>query len=287
MLATATAGPSNLTRVGEARARESIREAIRQACAAAGVDARQVQSACIGAAGAGREEVASVIHTIMSEVVPGKVEVAGDMQIALHAAFEEGQGVVVIAGTGSIAYGRDLQGRTVRAGGWGFAVSDEGSAHWIGRQAITGLLRVADETGRDADTLRVMPLLREVKAAWKLNSVNQLAGPANSSADFANLLPAVLAAAGDGDELAQQILGQAAEELARLAAIVVRRLFSEDASPGPEVSMAMVGGVFRHAPMIREQFSRLVRAASPQVVVICEVVEPVLGALRMARRSAL
>ena len=132
LLATVAAGPSNITRVGEARARASLHQAVHEACAAAKIDPRQVRRACIGAAGAGREEIAGALRKIMAETLPGEIEVVGDMQIALAAAFGAGPGVIVIAGTGSIAYGRDAQGGTARAGGWGFAISDEGSAHWIG-----------------------------------------------------------------------------------------------------------------------------------------------------------
>ena len=60
--------------------------------------------------------------------------------IALEAAFGSGPGVIVIAGTGSIAYGRNREGQTARAGGWGFAISDEGSGHWIGRTAVAAAI---------------------------------------------------------------------------------------------------------------------------------------------------
>ena len=149
LLAMAVAGPSNITRVGEVRARESLHQAIRQACAEAKIDPRQLSRACVGAAGAGRKEIASVVRKIVAEVIPGAVEVVGDMQIALQAALGTGPGVIVIAGTGSIAYGRDAQGKTARAGGWGFAISDEGSAHWIGRAAVGSVLRAVDEFAGD------------------------------------------------------------------------------------------------------------------------------------------
>ncbi len=132
LLATVTAGGSNITRVGEAGARETLQQAIREACLAAKINPQQVLRACIGAAGAGREEIASTVRKIVAEIIPGEIEVVGDMEIALAAAFGKGPGVIVIAGTGSIVFGRDAQGKVARAGGWGFAISDEGSAHWIG-----------------------------------------------------------------------------------------------------------------------------------------------------------
>ena len=293
VLATALSGPSNITRVGEVRARESLHEAIRQACADAKIDPRQLKRACIGAAGAGRKETASVIREMAAEVISGDIEVVGDMQIALQAALGEGPGVIVIAGTGSIAYGRDARGKIARAGGWGFAISDEGSAHWIGRTAVAAVLRAADQglddrsssdlSPADQGSQESSPIFREMKEILNLNSLKQLARKANSHPDFAVLFPAVLTAANSGDAVAQSVFAQAARELAQLAVIVLRRLFPERDGAVP---MAMVGGVFRHAPMIRELFYNEVRTACPRIVLNSEVVEPVHGALQMARRSA-
>ncbi len=282
ILATAVTGPSNITRVGEVRARESLHEAIRAVCGAAKIDPHQLRGACVGAAGAGREEIASVVRKIVAEVVPGEIVVVGDMQIALQAALGEGPGVVVIAGTGSIAFGRDASGKTARAGGWGFAVSDEGSAHWIGRAAVAAVLRSADESAEGQRIEQSSTLFREMKYIWKVESFEQLARTANSTPDFAVLFPAVLAARRGGDELAQTILGRAATELARLANVVVGHLFPEQHGAVP---MAMAGGVFRHSATVRELFYNQIRTAHPHMVLNCEVVEPVHGALEMARRS--
>jgi glucosamine kinase len=282
ILATAVSGPSNITRVGEVLARESLHDAIRQACAEARIGSRQLRRTCVGAAGAGREEVAAIVRKMVAEVVPGEIEVVGDMQIALRAALGEGPGLVVIAGTGSIAFGRDGKGKTARAGGWGFGISDEGSAHWIGRAAVAALLRAADESGDGRETEQSSTIFREMKSTWKVESFEQLAGAANSTPDFAGLFPAVLAAGCEGDELAQSILRLAATELARLAGLVVRRLFQERQGAVP---MAMAGGVFRHSALIRELFYNEIRTAHPHAVLNSEVVEPVHGALEMARRS--
>ena len=287
ILATVTVGASNITRVGEAGAREVLQQAIREACRAAGTNPQQVLRACIGAAGAGRSEIAATVRKIVREVVSGEIEVVGDMEVALAAAFGAGPGVIVIAGTGSIAFGRDPQGRTARAGGWGFAVSDEGSAHWIGRAAVSAALRAADQAGEErAEDDPEWPAARlfcELKTAWSVNSLEQLARKANSDGDFAVLFPAVLAAAEGGDAVARQVNAQAAGELAQLAGIVLRRLFSGQRSSA--VPMAIAGGVFRHATMIRELFYNEVRAANPDVVLNPEVVDPVHGALQMARRA--
>jgi glucosamine kinase len=287
LLATVTTGPSNITRVGETRAREALHDAIRQACASAGIAPQQLVRACIGAAGAGRAEVAETVRRMVAEVIPGEIEIVGDMQIAMEAAFGKGPGVIVIAGTGSIAYGRDAQGRTARAGGWGFAISDEGSAHWIGREAVKALLLGADQDGEDHaerdQTWRGARLFRELKSAWNVDSLQGLARAANANPDFAALFPSVMAAADAGDALARDVFAQASSELAQLCEIVVHRLFPK---PHSVVPMAVAGGVFRHAPMIRELFYNEVRAANPGVDLNPDVVDPVDGALQLARRTA-
>jgi glucosamine kinase len=309
--ATVTGGASNITRVGESGAREALHRVMLEACSAAGITLPQVRRACIGVAGAGREEVAGIVRKIVAEIVSAEIEIVGDMEIAMAAAFETGPGVIVIAGTGSIAYGRDAQGRSTRAGGWGFAVSDEGSAHWIGRTAVSAVLRAADEAGVEHSALEhaalehsvlehaglehedrdqawpAVRLFHELKIAWRMNSMPELARAANAKPDFAALFPAVLAAAEAGDAVARGVITQAAGELAQLAGIVLRRLFpGQDSASSVAVPMAMAGGVFRHAPMIRELFYNEVLAAHPRVLLKPEVVDPVHGALQMARRAA-
>lgn len=285
ILATVTAGPSNITRVGEASAREALRLAINQACHAAKIDSRQVKRACIGVAGAGRRAIAYTVRTIVAEIIPGEIEVVGDMEIALAAAFSDNPGVIVIAGTGSIAYGRDAQGRTARAGGWGFAVSDEGSAHWIGRTAVSALLRAIDQEENAHQTAEASSLSRELKAAWNLRSIDELVRAANSDADFAALFPAVVSAANNGDAGAQRVLSQAGRELDQLAGIVMTRLFGKDGDNLSAVPLAMAGGVFRYSPSVREVFRDEVRKLDARLEVNPQVIEPVVGALRMARRS--
>ena len=282
VLASAVSGPSNIIRVGEARARESLHDVVRKSCAAARIDSRRVHSACVGVAGAGREEVANTVRRIIAELIAGEVEVVGDMQIALQAALGAGPGVVVIAGTGSIAYGRDVEGRTARAGGWGFAISDEGSAHWIGRTAVTALLREADQCADDQVAEKTSLLFRGMKSTWNLQSFEQLAGTANRDPNFAALMPAVLTAADSGDETARQVLRQAGKELAELASIVVQKLFPQGDGAIP---LAMVGGVFRYAAIAREVFCDAVHKSDSRIEVNREVVEPVAGALQMARAA--
>jgi len=283
VITTVTTGPSNITRVGEERAREALQQAISQACAAAKINPKQVERACVGIAGAGREAVAAAVRKIVGELISGEIEVVGDMPIALEAAFGGGTGVVVIAGTGSVAYGRNAEGRTARAGGWGFAISDEGSAHWIGRVAVSALLRAMDREEKGAS--HSSSLFRGITAAWKLKSLDELVRTANSNPDFAALFPTILAAAEGGDTVAENVLLNAGRELAGLADIVSRRLFAGNGASVTIVPLAVAGGVFRHSQMVWNAFGSEIQKASVPLGLSPQIVEPVMGALRMARRS--
>ncbi len=298
VLATATAGPSNVVRVGEARARESLQQAVRQACAAAGITPQQVSRTCIGASGAARPEVADVVGRALAEILPSTIDVVGDTEIALEAAFSGGPGVIVIAGTGSIAYGRDAQGNTARAGGWGFAISDEGSAHWIGRTAIATLLRDRVVESRSHANPTDSALLHTLLKAWNIRSIDHLIRAANATPppDFSALFPVVLASADAGDSVARQVLTLAGSELASMADAVIRRLFLHatpafQSAPGSSVAdapvpLAMVGGVFRHAAQVRDVFYNQIRGLHPSVDLKPQVVDPVSGALSLARKAA-
>jgi N-acetylglucosamine kinase-like BadF-type ATPase len=271
--------------VGEVRAREALIQAISDACAAAGIAPAEVRRACIGIAGVGRREIAETVSKIMAEALAGEVAIVGDMEIALEAAFGTRPGVIVIAGTGSIAYGRDFQGRTARAGGWGFAISDEGSAHWIGRTAVSDLLRAIDLEDKHQGAAEALPLFRALLAAWKLNSLDELVRVANSCPDFAALFPAIATTAHTGDLLSQHVLDQAGRELAQLAILVANRIFKNNGVDSLTVPLAMTGGVFRHSRRVREVFWNQVHTLDPRVNVNPQLVDPVAGALEMARRT--
>lgn len=279
ILGTGTGAASNVVRVGEAQARESLASAIRQACTVANLKPSEISSVCVGLAGAARPEISEVVRRIISDLVPGKIKVVGDTVIALEAAFGSGPGVIVIAGTGSIAYGRNREGQTARAGGWGFAISDEGSGHWIGRIAVAAALGAWDENPEQ--NLRLIEVLMKF---WRLETIEQLVPAANATPppDFAALFPAVLSLADSGDRIARDVLTQAGTQLANLAGILLRRLFP---NPGV-VPVAMSGGVFGSSAQVRQVFYNSLRSGYPDVVINPTVIEPVRGALELARKGA-
>lgn len=282
VLATAVSSGCNIVRFGEihareSKARESLHTAVRQACVAARISPQELQTVCIGAAGAARPDAAAKLRSIFIELNPQlDIQVVGDNVIALEAAFGSGPGIIAIAGTGSVIYGRDASGRTARAGGWGFAISDEGSGHWIGRHAISALLRARDQGHDTALTTLILE-------TWKLDNIDALIQHANATPppEFPRLFPIVVHAADQGDTTARDLLVRAGTELAALAGIVLRRI----APAPPHVPVAITGSVFRQSAEVRRVFYNHLETSFPGIKLLDDFVDPVLGALALARAA--
>jgi len=263
-------------RVGEACARDSLAGAVHEACVQAGVSPREIARTCAGIAGAADDGVARLIERLLVEIVSGAIEVLGDMEIALEGAFNGESGIVAIAGTGSIVFGRNERGQTSRAGGWGRILCDEGSAHWIVIKAIHSSLHELDR-GYDP------PLLNHILRFLGLRTPSDLVVYAggNPTPEFASVFPVVCTAAEQGDDIACAVLRSAGGELAGQVRIVEQRLFRG----ASEVPVAVHGGVFAGSPVVRYAFMDRLRELSPQARVLDVVVDPALGALNRARRE--
>jgi N-acetylglucosamine kinase-like BadF-type ATPase len=269
-----TARGCNFNSVSRESGQAALEEAVRGALASAQVTPSEISSVCAGVAGGASPEVAAMVSEILSQLLPcASIRVVGDNVIAFEAAFDGSAGVVCISGTGSVAFGRNERGEMTRAGGWGRLVSDEGSGHWIGRQAIAQCLNAMDQ-GRSSR------LITETMEHWGIVTREQLVARCHSDPipNFAELFPVVLRVANEGDPMATEILDSAALKLARITQIVLRRLWS-----GRSVQrVAIIGSVFANAERIRHAFANLIRADRPEVQVrLCER-QPVEGALQLA-----
>jgi len=278
LYAVANGSGSNVVRLGEKEARAGLHEAIARACTAAEISPLRVTAACVGAAGASHPEVNSTVRRMVQQVLPNaEVKVVGDMVIAMEAALYDHPGIIAIAGTGSIVYGRNARGETARAGGWGFRISDEGSGQWIGRAAVAEGMR-AHDAGRDTI------LLERIAEHWSLKSNDEVVRTANGdpAPNFAELFPVVRKAAAEGDDIARAILDQAGAELAKLSLVVLRRLWNS----GDPVRVGVAGGVFANSDQVRRAFYKSLHADWPTASVCFKITEPVVGAIWMARRIA-
>src|ERR1019366_743417 len=126
LLAEATAAGSNILRSGEEAVRAALHAGVEEVRTNAGIAAAEIRRAVAGIAGSSNDAVRASLEGVLREKISGEIVIVGDMVIAHHAALDGAPGVLVNAGTGSIAYGRNAKNETARAGGWGFAISDEG-----------------------------------------------------------------------------------------------------------------------------------------------------------------
>ena len=277
VLGTALTSSCKIQRVGEEEARRALHTVVKQACEAASVSADRVEHACVGIAGITDSSVTEWVQRALGQVISAPVDVVSDVMIALEAAFGDAPGCVVVAGTGSIAVGRNEQGTLIRAGGWGPAVSDEGSGYWIGRAAVAATLRAFDAGKSTA-------LLPAIMDAWHVSDRQEFTRVASSSPapDFAQLFPRVLQVAEMGDATATDIIMRAGFELAELAMVVIRRLWPD----GQRVRVAVSGGVLQNSRLIRQVFTSTLRCARPEAALTFGNIEAVLGALILARKAA-
>jgi N-acetylglucosamine kinase-like BadF-type ATPase len=271
------AGPCNHVRAGGGRAKfvHAIAGCLAAACENAGLDSRRVgfASACLGFSGGPADKEALVPQILRSE----RTLVTDDALIALAGALAGEPGVIVIAGTGSIAFGRNSGGKTARAGGWGYLFGDEGSAFYIARQALRAALRLEEGWGT-ATSLRAS--LLEASGAPNVNNlVHRFYTPEFPRPRIAGFAKLVDAAAEVGDEVAIDILEEAAEQLNTLAAAVRSQLFDTE----DEVRVSYLGGVFGSRLMF-QRFRELVEGDAPNQVT-APIYGPAAGALLEAYRA--
>jgi glucosamine kinase len=273
LLGQATAGSGKLARVWPEKARENLHTAIRRACDAGAVDPSRIQKVCIGMAGASLPEAVRWTEEAIREVIPrAEISVTGDQIIAHRAAFGTSPGVLVSSGTGSIAFGRNQAGETARAGGWGPNVSDEGSAFWVGREAVSAALHAYDSGSENG----LLPLIAQ---AWKVTPEGVIRGANAAEPRFAELAAAVADAAEKGDPMARDIADRAGQALALLGATVIHRLWPNG---GGVVPVALAGGVLQNSARVRQSFKEAMRTNVPEAAVSFARVRPVLGALEIA-----
>lgn len=278
VLGQGAAGPCNHAAAGEGRAKleAAVSGSVAAACAQAGLDSAAVrfEAACFGMSG-GPDDKREILARILNA---GRLVVVTDAAIALTGAMGGGPGIIVIAGTGSIALGRNAAGREARAGGWGYVFGDEGGAFDIGRQALRAALRMEEGWGPET-SLRAM--LLDATGAANINEVLHLFyTPAWPRSRVATLAPEVDRAAADSDAVAQSILARASQDLALLAASVRTQLWEA----GEAADVAYIGGVFR-STAVRERF-RLLVEMEQGVRVIEPRFGPAEGALLDAYRAA-
>lgn len=271
VLAEARGPGANLHAGGEIEVEKALRLVIAEVTAGR---AAHPDAICLGMAGVDRPSDAAIAQGILARVGnPARLLVVNDALIALEAAVPGAPGLVIVSGTGSIAYGRDAAGRAARAGGWGYVLGDEGSGYWLGRLAVRAVVRASD--GRGAATSLTARVLKHYGVARPPDLVHEIYTGMKPSA-IAALAPLVQEAADEGDAIATHIIEAGAGELALAGTSVARRLGLDT---GP---VSLAGGIFRAVPRLRDGVMSHLSRDLPRAPVQVLSVEPALGAVRLA-----
>lgn len=277
-LGKAKAGPANPLRAGWTITRKSLHAAARGALRNARAKPRDLRGVCAGLAGAGRPAIARRAALLLRrEFRNASVRATSDLEIALAAVAERGPAVVLVAGTGSAAHGRDATGATARAGGLGPRLGDEGSAFDIGRQALTAVLTA--KSGRGPSTA----LLDAKMGSRRLHKWAELvqSGAELPDAVFPKVFPLVVEAADSGDSVAQEILAGAAAALVKLAASVIASLNLARA----EFPLGFAGGVFAASTSVTAAVKLRLRKIAPRARIGPLRISPAEAAAQLARRA--
>jgi len=276
-LGRGTAGPANLNSVERSEVLKNITDAVAAAFAAAGIPRRTVASAVLAAAGSDRDENRKVFIEWAHDIsLADRFRIVHDAWPVLAAGTPECWGVALISGTGSIAFGRAADGRTFRAGGWGFLFGDEGSGYALAVAGLRAAAQAAD--GRIAPTQLLPAALQQFhidRPEALVAAVYPLAGDRQRIAEFAK---PVLDLAAGGDAVAVAIVHEAARQLAAMVGAVAARL---DVA-GETIPLALTGGVLVASQLLQNRLVKELHALKINIGPIAVVNEPVLGALKLA-----
>jgi N-acetylglucosamine kinase-like BadF-type ATPase len=279
VLGRGMSGPSNIQAVGEDTALRALDEAVRAAFVAAGRRYEMVAAAALGLAGIDLNEGVDLIRSWATRVdLTDKISVANDATLLFAAGTPEGWGLAVVAGTGSIAFTLDRDGREARAGGWGYLLGDEGSAFRLGLLGLRAACRAADRIGPPTELLPL--LLKSLGSNDPRDFIPAVYRGAWDKAAIAGLAPVVSEAAEGGDATARAIFEEQARELARTAAgaVAVGGL-SRDRVP-----IALTGGLVLRNDLFRERFLANLQALGVTAGPVGLVDDPAVGAVVLARR---
>lgn len=279
-----SAGPANAATRPLPRVVAAVSEAVADSARAAGIDPADAAGIACGLAGIDTAGIAHRVVAALDEIYGrGKVLVTNDARIALAGAVAgpvDGPGIVLIAGTGAIAFGRGTDGTEARAGGWGPVIGDEGSGYAIAQRGLTAVVRSLDGRG---PTTRIRDLLFASEGMSSPDELlHRIYRTDGGAGDVAAYFPLVMAAAKEGDAVALAILAEAGEELSLAVVTVIRKLRLEREA----FDVAAVGGVFSAGDLILGPLREKIRAVAPGARLHPPVYAPEIGAVRLALARA-
>lgn len=263
-------GPFNLNSIGE----EKFTALMAQICTFL-QSIGSCLALCIGAAGVSNLQMKNLIRHAMENAGITNWQLVGDHEIALCGALEGGAGISLVAGTGSICYGKNSEGEVVRAGGWGHLIGDEGSGYAIGRDALRAIARHWDGCGEETSLTRAVAEQLQIINRQKM--IAYIYG--NDKSSVAVVSRIVEREAALGDQVANLILKENADQLSELVAAVAKRL---DMKAG---EVALLGGLLENHTVFRKFLIKAVEDRCPGFACVAPRQTAAVGAVMMAVKS--
>lgn len=287
ILAEHFGGPSNFQIIGLEKAVETIFSLIRSCCESVGASTHNLLSVACGLTGAGRvgdqQRMAEGLHRYARKKKSplNNIIIESDARIALEGAFKGGAGIILIAGTGSIAFGKDEKGRILRVGGWGRILGDEGSGYYIGKHGVTAVTRHLDGRGEKTTLTKML--------AGKFGLTDQAAiinAVYKEGFDLASVAPLVMEAARKKDKVCTLIIEQAVIELAEHVRVAASEILSTTRSKvKSKVKLAFVGGLIANRTILSELLRKYIQENISLVSMIEPMASPAYGAAILAMRA--
>jgi N-acetylglucosamine kinase-like BadF-type ATPase len=275
---TLIGGPANFLVIGAEKASENILSLIKQCKSKLNFEYDDIKNIVIGAAGAGREEDAeklrsSLLHLASEKGISFKsLNVISDAHIALENAFPNKSGSILIAGTGSIIYGKDDDGKIYRAGGFGRIVGDEGSGYSIGRKALQHVAKYFDGQGESTDLVKLIADNYGIDSSEKL-----IIKVYKENFDIASVAELVLTVASKDDLIALTILEEETDELVQqLKALMVKMDVDE-------LNLSFAGSLVLNKNVYLDMLIEKIKFYLPKVTIVKAEYTPVEGAIHIAR----
>lgn len=274
IIAAAHAGGANLQASGELQLEKVLHRVMEEALGERDITPAAI---CLGIAGVDRPRDSEAVRAIMRRIgFKARTVVVNDALIALVAGTGAEAGVVIVSGTGSIAYGRDADGRAARAGGWGYLLGDEGGGFWIGRSALSAVVRQFD--GRGPTTLLTDLVLEELRLSSPTELIHAVYDGGLQRRTIAGIAAVVQRATDLGDGVASEILSRAGAELTTAAASVIARLEMR----GAAFRTVLAGGIFLGVPSLVSNVTARLSEIAPRTEVHLLDREPAVGAVTLA-----
>jgi N-acetylglucosamine kinase-like BadF-type ATPase len=284
ILSEAEGGPSNFHTVGIENTASTLLDLIQTCCHSVGCNVSQIGAVVAGLAGAGRvadqQRIAERLLDAarLKSLQLEKVVIESDARIALEGAFSGQPGIVVIAGTGSIVFGKDEHERVYRAGGWGRLIGDEGSGYSIGQEAFRAVANVLDGHG---EKTKLVKLFHEKLRLGSQDAIIDAVFRENY--DFASVVPVVMEAASKGDPIAKKIFIRACSDLVGVIHTVVMNM-NKGKKGVPKRSLAFAGSLLMNDNIYSRKIRSALKREVPFVALRNTDSSPVVGAALMALR---